>query len=150
MVVSSLAIETNQGTVQMLINDEQTFEVIEASSKKATFSLNSKLELKGNTFKLIIMKALIETAVSKMKCIEFMYDGYPRIVEPHCFGISAKGYYVLRGFQVGGSSSSGKLGWRLFELDKIDQLIVLDEYFQNTRPDYRRGDKNMSRIIIEL
>ena len=96
------------------------------------------------------MNIEIENAVAKMKCLEFMYDCYPRIVEPHCYGISTNGNHVIRAFQIAGSSSSGKLGWRLFDVDKIQDLIILDEYFKNPRPGYARGDKNMKRIIIEL
>lgn len=96
------------------------------------------------------MNNRIENAVSQMKCLEFMYEGYPRIVEPHCFGISNKGNFIIRAFQIGGTSSSGKLGWRLFDVEKIENLIILDEYFPTTRPGYTRGDKNMKRIIIEL
>lgn len=96
------------------------------------------------------MNTNIENAVRNMKCIEFYYEGFPRIAEPHCFGISTKGNYVIRAFQIGGTSSSGKLGWRLFDIHKIENLIILDEYFQATRPGYSRGDKNMQRIIIEL
>ena len=96
------------------------------------------------------MKSDVENAIRDMKCIEFFYEGFPRIVEPHCCGISFRGNYIVRAFQFGGSSSSGKLGWRLFDIDKIQNLIILDGYFNHTRSDYTRGDKNMQRIIVEL
>lgn len=82
--------------------------------------------------------------------IKFNYDGGTRVVEPHCYGISTAGNEVLRGYQISGYSSSGKMGWKLFDLSKASSINVLNDSFSGPRPGYKTGDKNMQKIIIEL
>jgi hypothetical protein len=63
-----------------------------------------------------------------------MYGGYPRIVEPHDYGIQ-KDVVKLFGYQIGGESRSGKLPeWRLFVLSKISDPDATNEPFAGPRP----------------
>lgn len=95
--------------------------------------------------------AIIREAISKMKRIEFYYDGGRRVVEPHCLGVTTDGNPALRGYQVSGFSVSGTIpDWRMFVLSKMSSLSVLDETFYSPRPGYRRGDRGMDSIVAEL
>lgn len=95
------------------------------------------------------MKGQIIAAIKNRNLIEFSYDNKHRVVEPHCFGVTTKGNEVIRAFQIDGYSSSGKLGWKLYNLSKMDGLNILDETF-DIRDDYTSGDKGMSKIFCEL
>lgn len=95
--------------------------------------------------------SIIREAISKMKRIEFYYDGGLRVVEPHCLGVTTAGNPALRGYQVSGYSVSGKVpDWHLFVLSKISNLSILNDSFYSPRPGYRRGDRGMDSIVAEL
>lgn len=89
-------------------------------------------------------------AIRNQKLIEFFYDGGSRTIEPHCYGLTTAGNEGLRAFQVDGYSSSGKMGWKMFDMDKASSLNVLDETFSSPRPGYKKGDRGMSKIFSQL
>lgn len=91
----------------------------------------------------------IYAAISNQNLLEFEYDGNSRTVEPHCYGLTTKGNEAIRAYQVGGYSSSGQMGWKLYNLSKADNFEILDDIFE-TRDDYKQGDKGMSEIYIEI
>jgi hypothetical protein len=98
-----------------------------------------------------IYSAVIREAISRMKRIEFQYDGGRRVVEPHCLGVTTAGNAALRGYQISGFSVSGKVpDWHMFVLEKVSGLTILSESFHSARPGYRRGDRGMERIVAEL
>lgn len=82
--------------------------------------------------------------------VEFYYDGLHRIVEPHTCGVSKLGKDTLSGYQIRGQSNSDLPNWKLFTLDKISSLTVLDEVFDGAELGYSRGDSRMTRIYCEL
>ena len=96
------------------------------------------------------MDSVIVNAIRNQNLLEFYYDGGSRIVEPHCYGMTTKGNEGLRAFQVSGYSSSGEMGWKMFDMSKARSIKVLDDSFSNSRAGYRRGDKGMSRIFEEI
>lgn len=96
------------------------------------------------------MNQEIIEAIENKNLIEFNYDGESRIVEPHCYGLSTKGNEVLRAYQVDGYSSSGNMGWKMYDLGKADDINILEDTFDNARSGYNRGDKAMSAIYSEL
>ncbi len=96
------------------------------------------------------MNERICLAINSRYFLEFDYDGLPREVEPHAHGISLTGKEVVRGFQTGGRSSSGPLGWRLWDVAKMKSLSVSQSTFSGTRPGYVRGDSHMQRIHCQL
>lgn len=96
------------------------------------------------------MREVIKEAIENMCLMEFYYDGGKRIVEPHCYGQSTKGNYVLRAYQVGGYSSSGKMGWKLYDLSKASSPTLLEETFNAPRNGYRKGDTAMSVIYTQV
>jgi len=95
------------------------------------------------------MYQTIIDAISTKNLIEFNYDGESRIVEPHCYGLTTKMNEAIRAFQVDGYSSSGKMGWKLYDLSKADSITMIDEIFE-TRSDYKQGDRGMTEIYCEI
>ena len=95
------------------------------------------------------MNEAIANAVRNNLKIKFNYEGGSRVIEPHCYGQTTKGNEAVRAYQVSGYSSSGEMGWKMFDLAKASSLEVLPEEF-NIRPDYKKGDKGMRKIYIEV
>ena len=95
------------------------------------------------------MERLIIEAIETHKLIKFNYKNAVRIVEPYTFGVSSTGKDVLSAYQVeGGSTSSNDLGWRLFSIDKIENLVISDIYFEQTRDGYNPNDSRMQKIYV--
>ena len=97
------------------------------------------------------MDQLIVQAIREKRLLSFTYDGHPRIVEPHCYGITTASNDALCCYQVGGSGvHADSKPWHLMVCSKIVSLSLLEEKFSVARPGYRRGDKRMVTIYCEL
>ena len=96
------------------------------------------------------MDPLICEAIHFKHYLAFDYDGLPREIEPHAHGISSTGKEVVRGFQTAGKSSSGALGWRLWDVAKMESFSVSESTFVGTRPGYVKGDSHMHPVHCEL
>ena len=96
------------------------------------------------------MDRRICAAIKNKNNLAFDYNGLPREIEPHAHGISSTGKEVVRGFQTDGQSSSGQLGWRLWDVAKMESLRVCQSTFANARPGYVRGDSGMRSVHCEL
>jgi hypothetical protein len=96
-----------------------------------------------NTFEkeAIFMKDLICTAVRQKKTVRFSYERASIIAEPFCFGISADGKEVMKGYQVAGGTS----GWRLYEIAKVQNLEITKITFGLTRKDFK-AEENMKYV----
>lgn len=90
-------------------------------------------------------------AISERRIVSFMYDDKKRLVEPHCLGMGSRGA-LLRAFQVTGQSATDRTAWKLFTVDKIQDLRVEPHLlFDEPREGYKKGDPVMSGgIIAEL
>lgn len=95
------------------------------------------------------MNTIVSEAINEKKTLSFFYDGGIRTVEPFCYGISTKGNEVLRAFQTGGHSESGKLGWKLFRVDEMSSISTSNS-FQGDREGYKRGDRHIPNIFCEI
>ena len=89
-------------------------------------------------------------AIRNRNHLAFNYNGLPREIEPHAHGISSKGKEIVRGYQTGGQSSSEPLGWRLWDVAKMESLRVCQSTFSSPRPGYVRGDSKMRSVHCEL
>jgi len=91
-------------------------------------------------------------AITHRRVISFDHDGGNRIVEPFCYGLHKNtGNEVLRGYQVGGFSASGKsYGWKLYRVDQISRLSVTDQNFNGIREYYNPNDSIMKKIICRI
>lgn len=97
------------------------------------------------------MNQLICQAIREKRVLSFSYDGYPRVVEPHCHGVSTAGNSVLRCYQTSGGSSSGTVpGWHMMKTDKIIGLADAQLVFAGPREGYKKADKGMSAIYEQL
>lgn len=96
------------------------------------------------------MENQICEAIENQNIIEFYYDGELRVVEPHCYGVTTAGNEGLRAYQVDGYSSSGNLGWKMYDMGKADDLNVTKQKFNSARSGYNPNDKGMSKIYCAL
>jgi hypothetical protein len=97
------------------------------------------------------MNNTIINAIKQQNVLSLTYDGIPREVEPHAYGVSKKGNELLRCYQISGAHSSERPhDWELLTVSKITALANTGATFANPRPDYKRGDKAMATIYQEL
>jgi hypothetical protein len=89
-------------------------------------------------------------AIKSKHHLLFNYDDLPREIEPHPHSASSNGKEVVRGFQTDGQSSSGPLGWRLWDVAKRESFRVSDFTFTDARPGYVRGDSHMTPVHCKL
>ena len=95
--------------------------------------LFSSSDILGRYFASNTSDAMIREAISEKKLLCFDYDGYRRIVELHVYGRKSDRNGIMV-FQIGGQSSSGRLGWKRMYMKKITNMRVLDETFPGMRP----------------
>lgn len=95
---------------------------------------------------------LLANAVTARREVRFEYDGHPRVVQGARLGVHyTTGSIFLRGYQIGGSSSSDKPPfWRIFSVDKIKDLEVTDVVFTDDPPGHTASDAHMARVIAEI
>lgn len=88
-------------------------------------------------------------AINSLTVVELNYKGDYRKIEPHAIGRNANtGNILLRAFQVGGESSSGKpVDWKLMDFDKCTDIVSTGENF-SPRAGYSQNDKAMTGGII--
>ena len=96
------------------------------------------------------MNDIIYTAIKNRHVLSLNYDGYDRLVEPHTYGISKAGHDVLRCYQTAGGHAKPGHTWDLLLTSKIRALLDTQKQFVGPRPEYRRGDRGMTRIYCEL
>jgi len=90
-------------------------------------------------------------AIQNKSVVEFTYDGYRRIVEPHCHGLTDRNNPGLRGYQVGGGSASGEVpSWKMFDLNKALNIQITERNFGRPRLGYKKGDRDLNPIYCEL
>jgi len=83
------------------------------------------------------MDAIIRKAIQEKQKLLIMYKGLPRILEPHIYGLAKNGTTFIRGYQVGGESTSSDLGWRILDVNKIQAITLIEnQHFANGRKGY--------------
>jgi hypothetical protein len=113
--------------------------------------LINRLCLNPNLQGVMMLRELICQAISERRLIRFDYKGEERIVEPHLLGERTSGNEALSAWQVGGfSESNSQPPWRSYLLDKMAQLVILEQQFDGPRPGYNPHDSTMSRIFCRL
>ena len=89
---------------------------------------------------------VIAAALQAKRRLSFTYNGRPRILEPQCLGVGAKGNELLRGHQISGGMEAEPL----FTVAKMSDVVVLDDRFSRPGPNYKKGDSAMTTIFAEL
>jgi hypothetical protein len=81
---------------------------------------------------------LIKMAIENKRLVEFDYNGFHRVAEPHVYGLN-KGVPQLLAYQTEGGSSSGRIPeWRRFDFPNISNLRITDIPFRGPRPTRER------------
>jgi len=88
-------------------------------------------------------------AIHHRRRIQFNYEPGARIAEPYAYGAGDGGYELLRAYQISGDSFSREEGWKLFHVDRMSDIVVLDETFDEPRLGYMRNDPSMTMIYCE-
>ena len=98
--------------------------------------------LSGRLFKYVLhlvhppesVDARIRLAIANKRLVEVGYKGRARVAEPHDYG-KQKGRDRLLLYQLRCAPSSGReaVGWRLFDIARIESLEVLDTPFKGSR-----------------
>jgi hypothetical protein len=86
-------------------------------------------------------------AIENTRLIEVRYSGSVRVAEPHDYGVH-KGVERLLAYQLRGPARSPQqrvTGWRLFDLSKIEDCIVLDVTFRGSR-----GQSHRAHLVWEV
>jgi hypothetical protein len=120
-------------------------------SYKFTFPLKAKSLIVNYIRPKTKMKKLISEAIENKRLLEFNYQGFYRIVEPHTFGMFSNGNELLIAYQIDGSSSSRKPPfWSNFQIAEIEDLSISDKSFSKPRDGYKKGDNRFKVIYCEL
>jgi len=92
------------------------------------------------------MNPLIVRSIQDKRRLRFIYNGKLRIAEPQCYGRGARGTELLRVHQIVGGTQREPL----FDVEKIDELVLLDDVFDKPGPNYKRNDSAMKTIFCQL
>jgi hypothetical protein len=97
------------------------------------------------------MHTIICDAIKNKRLLQFSYDDFTRIVEPHLLGQKSSGKDALSAYLVRGYTESERQPyWRSYSVEKMEFIIMLDERFENAREGYNPNDKTMQRIYCRL
>ena len=92
----------------------------------------------------------IRAAIADRRLVSFDLGGYPRIGEPHDYGV-INGVAKLLFYQVGGQSSSGRpVGWREAVISKVSKIEVLQRRFAGPRPAPSGRHKKWDKLIASV
>lgn len=96
------------------------------------------------------MNQVLIDAINDGQVLCFYHEHLLREVEPYAYGLNPKGEEVLRGFQTGGQSKSGRVPcWRTFEVGKIQNIYLAGREFPGNRPDYRVEDNDLTKVFAQ-
>jgi len=95
------------------------------------------------------MEELLCQAIENRKLISFAYDGYYREVEPFTLGVHKDTDNLsLSAWWVGGHSHSRSYPhWRLYTVDLMSDITILNRSASSYQDGYNPNDKRMRRII---
>ncbi|MBI3492440.1 MAG: hypothetical protein HY047_11775 [Acidobacteria bacterium] len=92
-------------------------------------------------------------AIANKRLIRVTYQGSLRIGEPHDYGIQHGTpkllFYQLRRAD-GGHGRDAVTGWRLFEVSKIDECVVLEETFHGSRGQSHRQHLTWDELFARV
>ena len=96
------------------------------------------------------MNSEICTAIHKRKLLQFYCEPGDRIVEPYAYGVGPGGRELLRAYQRAGQSNSREEGWKVFHVEDLEDIFILDDGFEAPRRGYMRNDPAMTKIYAEV
>jgi predicted DNA-binding transcriptional regulator YafY len=95
----------------------------------------------------IFDKDAICQAIAERRVIQFRYKFKTRTVEPHMVGWGKDGVLTLSGWQLSGGSG---MAFRDFHLDKLTELYITRQTFEQPRPGYNPDDPGIPRKACRL
>ena len=88
-------------------------------------------------------------AIHQRKRLRLSYGGGERVIEPYVYGASET-HSLLRAYQVSGFSASRETGWKIFRVEEVTDLALLEEGFDEPRPGYMRNDPCFEIVYCEV
>ena len=92
-------------------------------------------------------------AIQNHKKVLLQYDDQPpplREIDPYVIYRSTTGKILLNAYQHSGySESEEEVAWKIFEIDRITSLTVLDKVF-DIRPDYKPDSDRYSDALYKV
>jgi hypothetical protein len=93
---------------------------------------------------------LLRTAITSKRLIQFDYEDYLRIAEPHDYG-EIGGEKQLLIYQIGGESRSGRIpDWRLMRIASMKHLRILNKTFAGGRAIPSGKHKKWDELIVRV
>jgi len=94
---------------------------------------------------------IIKEAIKNKQALLVCYKGLPRIIEAHIVGANSAGQEFVRGYQVGGTSCTEEVGWKLLDIKKIQAVInIPDQHFAKSRQGYGRNDPVITTVYAQV
>jgi hypothetical protein len=94
-------------------------------------------------------ESIFIAAIHARRRLAIRYSPGDRVIEPHAIGVGSSGQILIRAFQTECVSASGKhVNWKLLRLDRVELISDTEQVFAGPRPQYKRGDRAMTRGII--
>jgi hypothetical protein len=95
------------------------------------------------------MQDVICQAIKEKRLLELQYEGQPRRVAPHVYGIDAAGDELLSCYQVWGGSDGEPAGWLSLRLAEISQLTLTSKRFAPRREN-QRSEAAIARVFCQV
>lgn len=93
---------------------------------------------------------LLHRAIASKRLIQFDYENYLRIAEPHDYG-AIGGERQLLVYQIGGESRSGKIpDWRLMRVSAMKWVRILNKEFAGGRSIPSGKHKKWDQLIARV
>jgi hypothetical protein len=97
------------------------------------------------------MRSEICDAIRGRHLLMFGYGDAVRVVEPHIYGVNTAGHEALRAWlRPGQSRTDPDGGWRMFLVDEMRNLQVLDDVFPAPRTGYNPNDRQIPQPFCSL
>ena len=94
---------------------------------------------------------VIKEAIEYKQTLLVCYKGLPRIIEAHIVGANSAGQEFVRGYQVGGTSCTEEVGWKLLDIRKIQAVTAIhDQHFAKPRQGYVKNDPVITTIYAQV
>ena len=87
---------------------------------------------------------ILVEAIETKHLVSFKYKNKNRRAEVYCIGTNANNEILVRCFEVPTE------GWKLFKMEEIKDLKLLQQRFYFTRPDYNPNDKSMVEVLFSV
>ena len=93
---------------------------------------------------------LLRTAIADRRLIQFEYEDYLRIAEPHDYGTIGGNRQLLM-YQIGGKSPSGRIpDWRLVSVAAMKRLRMLSKEFAGGRSIPSGQHKKWDELFVRV